>query len=170
MEVWKDIPGYVGLYQVSDRGRVRSLDRQVVDKHGVTRHVAGRVMCLVPKDNGYLQVVLSDSGMTRHWHVHILVALAFLGHRPRNNEVRHLDGSRNNNVLSNLAYGTRSDNKRDMRVHGTHNYGARTHCKHGHEYTAENTYIQVCRSKYGTTEARICRTCKRNRRRERTEK
>ena len=73
--------------------------------------------------------------------MHSLVALAFLGTRPDGFDVRHLDGDRLNCALANLAYGTRSENQRDKRRHGTDHNVAKTHCPKGHPYDEANTRI-----------------------------
>lgn len=117
MEQWKDIPGYEGRYQVSDQGRVRSLDRFVrLVAHGVeTKRLArGKVLRPAPSPSGHLCVSLGR-GSTKQ--VHALVALAFIGPRPENHEVLHLDHNPANNALTNLRYGTRAENvKMDYEV------------------------------------------------------
>ena len=85
VEQWRDIPGFEGRYQVSDQGRVRSVDRYVrLVAHGVeTRRLArGKVLAPAPGTHGYPSVVLGRDGGTRA--VHRLVALAFLGPPPIN--------------------------------------------------------------------------------------
>jgi hypothetical protein len=81
---------------------------------------------------------------------------AFVGLRPKGLETRHLDGDPSNNQLSNLAYGTSSENHLDMVRHGTHAFSSRTHCDQGHEYTIKNTHVR----KSG---ARLCRACLKDR-------
>lgn len=110
MEQWKDVSGYEGLYQVSDLGRVRSLDR-VVNCNGGTRRARGRV--LTPSTVlGYCNVTLQDAltGRQKIYRVHRLVMLAFVG--PSDLEVNHKDGDKANNQLSNLEYVNSSENKR----------------------------------------------------------
>lgn len=100
---------------------------------------------------GHLRV---DINGTRHY-VHQLVAELHIGAGKPGQEVRHLDGNPANNHVSNLAWGTRSENVLDAVRHGTYrNANAeKTHCPQGHEYTALNTY--TCpRGK------RRCRTCR----------
>lgn len=114
-EVWKDIPGYEGAYQVSSLGRVRSLDRYVrVCPHGVEakRMIKGRVLKPAPNGSGHLCVVL---GHGAHGSlVHQLVALAFLGPRPEGMDVCHADGDPANNDAANLRYDTRTENILDV--------------------------------------------------------
>lgn len=112
-EEWRDIPGYEGRYQASNLGRIRSLDRRVNICHGATRLMRGRV--LKPsgtKRNPRLSVVL-DKGKPCSF-VHQLVARAFLGPQPKDQDVRHLDGNPLNNSVDNLAYGSRTENILDV--------------------------------------------------------
>jgi hypothetical protein len=149
-ETWKPVVGYEGLYEVSDHGRVRSLNSR--------RARAGHPFVLrpTPIPSGYLTVKLYRSGAPRQTRsVHALVAEAFLG-PSEGRVVRHLDGSRTGNRPSNLAWGTLSENSRDMTTHGTHRNIRKTHCPAGHEYTPENTYIT--RRGEGRT-SRKCRAC-----------
>lgn len=117
-ETWKDIPGYEGRYQVSDLGRVRSVDRRVrLVVHGIetTRLARGKVLRPAAAPLGHLQVVL---GKGRTQSVHVLVALAFIGPRPAGMDVAHRDGNPANNAPDNLRYATRSENNRDKVWHG----------------------------------------------------
>lgn len=112
MEIWKDIPGYEGRYQVSDAGRVRSVDRPVrVVCHGVdTVPVAqGKVLRPGRNNSGHVTVAL---GRGNSRLVHQLVLEAFVGPCPNGCEVLHLNHQPADNRLSNLNYGTRSENLR----------------------------------------------------------
>ena len=105
---WRPVIGYENHYEVSDEGEVRSLRRV---------RCLGRVLrqSLV---NGYPAVCLSKGGKTKLRKVHQLVLEAFVGPKPQGYVTRHLDGSRTNNKLSNLAWGTLAENHADMRAHG----------------------------------------------------
>lgn len=151
-EQWRPIPGFPG-YEVSDKGRV--LSRQMY--HGSDRP---RLMSTPTHDDGYRIVHLTADGASRVVRVHLLVTAAFLGPRPDGMVVRHLDGDAGNNALLNLRYGTASENSFDQVRHGTHPFAGRTRCKQGHEYTAENTAIQM--SSAGRP-YRQCKTCNRDR-------
>ncbi|UZQ49090.1 NUMOD4 motif-containing HNH endonuclease [Clostridium kluyveri] len=116
-EFWKDIPGYEGRYQASTLGRIRSVDHYVNGKSRYgkpfKRLVKGRI--LRPgryNQDGHVSVVLGHKANGSP--VHQLIALTFLGDRPKGYDVRHLDGNPQNNKLNNLAYGTRKQNILDV--------------------------------------------------------
>ena len=110
-EVWKPIPGYKG-YEVSNLGRVRSLDRYLPDG----RRRKGTVLRASIDTGGYPTVTLGHRGQHR---VHRIVMLAFCGPVPEGKEVCHLDGNRQNNAIPNLRYDTRLNNIKDAVRHGT---------------------------------------------------
>jgi hypothetical protein len=107
IEIWKDIPEYEGLYQVSSFGNVKSLDRvvirQVRDRKDM--FINGRkkkpAIC---KSSRYYRLALYKNSKGKNYRVHQLVAMAFLGHKPNMYEVvvDHIDGNRLNNNLDNL--------------------------------------------------------------------
>lgn len=112
MELWKDIPGYEGRYQVSDLGRVRSLDCRVplLNRHTnvwITRAVKGRVLKPGAGETGHVTVAL---GKGNTHSVHTLVLLAFEGPPPAGHEVLHRNHTPSDNRWTNLFYGTRSEN------------------------------------------------------------
>jgi hypothetical protein len=112
VEQWKDVPGYEGRYQVSDLGRVRSLDHRVrLVCHGVetTRLSPGRLLKPGRSRSGHVSVAIGK-GNSRL--VHQLVLEAFVGPRPKGAESLHLNHDPKDNRLSNLRYGTRSENLR----------------------------------------------------------
>ena len=104
MEVWKDIEGYEGLYQVSSWGRVKNSRSGTVLKGGETR-------------NGYLQVDLSKYGKRKLYYVHRLVVQSFIPNPEDKPEVNHIDENNQNNRVENLEWCTRTENL---------NYGTRT--------------------------------------------
>ena len=114
-EIWKDVPGYEGRYQVSDLGRVRSVSRIVYQKSkGGTihaHHIPGKILKPRRKGCGHTQVQLGNDG---NFLVHRLVMLAFVGPCPVGMEVCHNDSNPANNDLSNLRYDTRHSNRVDM--------------------------------------------------------
>lgn len=96
VEIWKDIPGYEGLYQASNLGQLKSLDRPLSKKRG-------RVLKQSDKGNGYKKVALHDINSVQKTHsVHRLIALTFLGFSI--DVADHIDGNKSNNRLDNLRY------------------------------------------------------------------
>lgn len=158
-EAWRAVPGYEGLYEVSCLGRVRSLDRITKLHHGGEYRRKGRIRKLVPNNYGYLNVMLSKEGRQRCHKVHRLVLEAFVGPPKEGQEACHNNGEPLDNRLSNLRWGTKEENMADIKKHGRNYWLNRAHCKHGHEYTPENTYMHP-------NGARICRTCSRKAARE----
>src|SRR5690606_21740498 len=152
MVQWRDVPGYEGLYRVSDEGDIWSCRRG--------RNLKPEVL----KPGGHLRVELVDAeGRHARELVHRVVLRTFVGPRPEGLVVRHLDGNPKNNRVDNLKYGTVSENCLDSVAHGTHNVAgkSKTHCPRGHEYTEENTYIRPSNPK-----DKRCRECARTRNRE----
>ena len=122
-EVWKDIKGFEGLYQVSNMGRVRSLDRDIVtSSKGMVsiRHYKGKILKLINDGKGYFQVLLGK----RHYKVHRLVAIHFIdGYQP-NLVVNHLNEIRTDNRAENLQFCTRGSNVLySFNIHGSNKLG-----------------------------------------------
>lgn len=139
-EEWRPVLGAEGMYEVSDHGRVRSLDRVIMRSNARPLRCPGMVLTSWLNDNGYPTVSATVDGKNRPTAVHGLVAAAFLGPRPPGMEVCHGDGVKTNSHVSNLRYGTRSDNIRDSIRHGTHRNAAQTHCSRGHLLAEPNLY------------------------------
>jgi hypothetical protein len=141
-EEWRPIPGWPD-YQASSHGRLVSL------KWGKRREIAPW-----PNKFGYLGVSLHGPGGRRLSRtVHRIIAETFIGPLPEGMETRHLDGNKLNNSVSNLTYGSRSENAIDQVVHGVHNQASKTRCRSGHPYNEANTRHLAD----GSRECRICR-------------
>lgn len=123
-EEWRPVVGQEGAYEVSSLGRVRSLDRAMVQRLGsgrnpdrlVTRRMKGRLLSLSRTAGRYLGFRLGLGGNVL---VQTLVAAAFIGPRPPGLMVLHGDGDGHHNAATNLRYGDGSDNTEDSRRHGT---------------------------------------------------
>ena len=115
-ETWRPIPGFPG-YSVSDLGRVRSESRTVM-RDGTPVRLNGRILSGSPNSDGYPHFGARRDGKTVMVRVHQAVMWAFVGPQERGVAVRHIDGTRANCALTNLAYGTRAQNVEDARAQG----------------------------------------------------
>jgi len=106
-EVWASVLGWDSFYAVSDLGRVKSLDREVIG-----RKYKSRILKQNPNSYGYLCVNVAANGVTKSVAVHRLVLEGFTGYHP-GLVVRHKDNNKRNNRLSNLEWGTHGDNMQD---------------------------------------------------------
>lgn len=123
-EIWKAVPGLEGFYEVSDRGRARSLSRTVRYTGGSDRRLRGRVL-KITYVKGYPRVDFCLEGVRIPIELHKVVALTFKGPRPPFMEVCHNDGRHKNVRPSNLRYDTKVGNEADKIEHGTSNRGER---------------------------------------------
>lgn len=139
-EEWRPVVGYEGFYEVSDHGRVRSVDRVVHAKDGRSMRYSGKMLSIATTRGNRTMVVLSMPGC-RPWSttVHKLVLTAFVGLCPEGMECCHWDDDPQNNYLSNLRWDTKSANARDKVRNGRDHNVCKTHCPAGHPYDAENT-------------------------------
>lgn len=127
-ERWRSIPGYEGLYEVSDRGGVRSLDRVSTDSIGRQRRWPGKRLSLLRAVAGnYRSVSLSSAGQVSRCYVHRLVWEAFVGPIEDGNDICHNNGDPTDNRLSNLRSDTRLGNNADKVRHGTLPIGSAHH-------------------------------------------
>ncbi|MET0992976.1 MAG: NUMOD4 motif-containing HNH endonuclease [Mycobacterium sp.] len=150
-EEWRALPGYEGIYAVSDQGRVQSLDR-ITDRG---RKWKGRILSPATMPSGYRTVSLWRNGKQTTALVHRLVLFAFVGPCPEGMEALHKCGVPSDNRLVNLAWGTHSENQHDQVSHGTHTKASKRACPSGHPYDAANTYIYP-----GKGAHRACRKCR----------
>jgi hypothetical protein len=114
-QIWLPIPGFEGLYEASDKGIIRSVERKVVRFNGWKEFEwTYKSKELKPKVSnwGYEQVSLYSKGNRTQIYVHIAVALTFIGEKPEGYEVNHVDGNKLNNHLSNLEIVTKSENNK----------------------------------------------------------
>lgn len=115
-EKWKDIPNYEGFYQASTFGRIRSLDRTVMQQnsHGFisSHNFHGRIITPNINNHGYLYLCLCKDG--KHWYakVHRLIAMTFLPNLQNLSDVNHKDGNKTNNQVGNLEWCSHSDNQK----------------------------------------------------------
>jgi hypothetical protein len=105
-EIWKDIKGYEGLYQVSNLGRVKSLGNG-----GVNQFQGNEVIKLLNTSSGYAMVNLSKNGLKKIYTVHSLVANSFLIKIKNLNNVNHIDENKLNNNVTNLEWVSVRENR-----------------------------------------------------------
>lgn len=123
-ERWLPVEDYVGYYEVSDYGRVRSLDRVVIYKTNIPHTHRGIILTpAVIDDYGHLVVSLNKRGVSATRYVHLLVLRAFKGPCPEGLEGCHNDGDASDNRVASLRYDTHSSNMQDAVRHGTYGRG-----------------------------------------------
>lgn len=159
-EVWRDVPGWVGEYQASNWGRVRSLPRRVIMRNGVRRPVKGGLLKPHVGKHGYPCVSLRRPGTRITRTVHRVVALAFMGEPPAGLVVCHNDGNQLRNHTLNLRYGTPQSNHKDKYAHGTDRRGekhplARLTREHVLAIRASNEKGAVLAERYGVSASHV---------------
>lgn len=120
-ERWLSVAKFSGLYEVSSRGRIRSIERVDALHH----RVRARILKSPVGSAGYSVVGLYRRGVRRQFSVHRLVAEAFIGACPQEHETAHTDGCRTHNCAANLRWATARENERDKVQHGTSCAGER---------------------------------------------
>lgn len=118
-EIWKDIPEYEGLYQVSNKGNVKSISHYTRNNvNGGKRYAQGRVLSQFKMPNGYRQVQFSKNEKREKKYVHRLVASVFLLNEDNLTDVNHIDGNKDNNTVENLEWVSHRDNQIHMVENG----------------------------------------------------
>ena len=116
-EVWKPIPGYEGLYEVSSYGRVKSIATQKTYLDGF-RSTPQRIMKPHVINGGYLQLMLTHSHIRKAHLVHRLVAESFIENPQKFPQVNHIDGDKLNNRVENLEWCTAKENMAHSVLYG----------------------------------------------------
>jgi len=108
-EIWKPIKGYEGYYEISNRGRVKSLERDIWNGHNYYKSKE-IIMKPAPNSDGYPQIPLCMNGKSTSIAIHRLVAIAFIPNPNNLPMVNHKDGDKTNNLPYNLEWCTNRDN------------------------------------------------------------
>ncbi len=112
-EIWKDVIGYEGYYQVSNLGNVKSLSRLILGRGNHPTLLKEKLLKFSKNQSGYYQVILYKNGKRKAFKVHTLVAIVFLNHKPdgtHNMVVDHLNEIKTDNRVSNLRITNHRDN------------------------------------------------------------
>lgn len=153
-EIWKDIKDYEGIYQVSNLGRVKSVDRL----DGSNHRLKGKIKSTSIRPNGYENVILFKNSKRKGHSIHRLVAQAFISNTDNKSEVNHIDENKTNNQASNLEWVTAKENM---------NHGTRTHkailkmSKKVYCFETDKTYINAryASEELGVSRKSICDVC-----------
>lgn len=124
-EIWKDIKGYEGCYQVSNLGRVKSLSRPIKRGKCIAFSAEKILSCAIDRRTGYRKCVLMKNNVIKRTYVHRLVAEAFVSNEGNKPCVDHIDADRTNNVFSNLRWVTYKENNNNP-IYRTRNSFSRT--------------------------------------------
>lgn len=160
-EIWKDVIGYEGFYQVSNLGRIKSLPRTICNWGGKKGVHKSKERVLKPQLNhkGYLRICLCIPSKKITYTLHRLIAIAFLGD-PGKLHVNHIDGDKLNNKISNLEYCTHLQNmehaiKMGLTVKGVNHHNAKLNPKKVSEIRLSNLTGRELAEIYNVCEATI---------------
>lgn len=108
-EVWKEIPEYEGLYAISNKGRIKSLERDTIATNRII-HQSEKLLTPSPNATGYLHIHLSKDKIRKSFFIHRLVAMCFIDNPNNYPHIDHIDTNKNNNSVENLRWVTPSLN------------------------------------------------------------
>ena len=111
-EIWKDIPGYEGIYQISNNGKIKSIPHVIkANQNGGMRVTKEYVKTTYVGWHGYVWVSLCKNGKSKTYSIHRLVALTFIENPNKFPAVNHIDGNKENNCIENLEWCTIHENQ-----------------------------------------------------------
>lgn len=117
-EIWKPVKGYENLYEVSNIGNVKSLDRIIKDKNGIIKIIKGKNHKLYTTKSGYVSTSLYKNSEQKVYRVHRLVAEAFIPNPNNLPQINHIDENKENNCAENLEWCTGSENCKRKSIKG----------------------------------------------------
>lgn len=166
-EIWKDIQGYEGLYQISNYGRVRTVDRVSFQKHwqgGESKYLhKGKIRTPHMRKNGYFSINLVKDRKQKTFNIHRLVALHFIPRVEGKEYVNHIDADKTNNHVSNLEWCTQKEN-----IQYAYDNGTKTppHERKISQFDMDGNLLKVWKSEteiervLGIYQANIYKVCK----------
>jgi hypothetical protein len=163
-EVWKDIKGYEGLYQVSNLGRVKSLERTIKHKtcYGGFYHVKGKILKPKIDKDGYFRIGLKKDKIKKYYFIHRLVAITFINNPNNFLQVNHKDENKRNNQVNNLEW---CNSKYNINYGNGIKKSALTRSKKIIQYDLNNNYIKTWDTmndaiRFYNGNTQICQCCK----------
>lgn len=161
IEEFKSVRGYEGLYEVSNMGIVRSVEREVITSKGI-RIYKSKILSPGIQKSGYLYVTLSKEGKSKTFRVHRLVAEAFLPNPDNLSDVDHIDEDKSNNSIENLRWLAHKENSSRSNTGKTkdNNLGKNPRARKvydstGNEYSCLKELSNVLNINYSTLKARF---------------
>ena len=163
-EIWKDIKGYEGLYQVSNLGRVKSIERDVYNSRYGIKHLKEKILKAGNNGTEHLFVNLYKNGVKKPYKVNVLIAEAFIPNPDNKPIVHHIDHKPLNNNVENLVWLTYKEHAAEH--HERVEASRKTCSKHINQFTLDGLFIRVWYSSWdiqrelGYNNSHIIQCCK----------
>lgn len=145
MEIWKKVKGYEGLYEISNKGRIRSCDHYVL--FGKNRRISkGKILVQNTAGSNYNHIKLSKNNIVKRKYIHRLVAEAFIPNPENKLEINHINENTRDNRVDNLEWATRQENINHSNIGiKNRNYKQKSHYQ---KHPVTKTYFKkVCETK-----------------------
>lgn len=154
-ELWKPVAGWIGWYEVSSLGRVRSVERVSHRADGTLQTWRGRALTPYANQKGYYCVRLSRPGLRRVERLHRIVGFAFLPEAHTTETINHKDGTKSHNAVENLEWATRSENTAHSIANGLGEYIPPWHKKRLLPSSPDETASGISRADLNTPDPRV---------------
>lgn len=168
MARWAAIPGFEGYYEVSDDGKVRSLERTIIRGDGKPIPIKSRMLKQTVSNAGYARVSMCKDGWKGWKSVHRLVAESFIANPENKREVNHKDGDKTNNAVDNLEWVTSKENAAHRNATGLWRKPDLTGYIERHKrkviVDGEQVFNSITEAAefIGSTESQVCQTARGN--------